>query len=133
MDTQTDPESNNQTILLAEDESSLRALIAAVLIEEGFLVLESGNGKEALGVANQLMGKEINLLLSDIMMPQMDGLELYEQFRSMYPEIPVLLMSGFSYKNLPSTSGRENVAFLSKPFTITKLADEVRAAISTVG
>ena len=131
MDITFESEVMGQTILLAEDEPSLRTLVATILYEEGFLVLESCNGEEALLIADQLNGKEISLLLSDIVMPQMDGIELYEQFRTKYPETPVLLMSGFTGHNLPTNSGKDNnVAFLSKPFSITKLADKVRIALS---
>jgi len=124
-----EPEANNNTILLAEDELMVRTLAVTILREEGYDVLESSDGEEALEVANQLEGKNINLLLSDISMPRMGGIELYQQFSSHYPGVPVLLMSGYTTGSIPRNPGSDkNVRFLPKPFTPTRLAEEVRAA-----
>ena len=94
MNSTTGLEACNETILLAEDELMVRAVTVTILREEGFFVLETSDGDEALRVANQQEGKKIDLLLSDIMMPRMSGIDLYQQFSSQYPGIPVLLMSG---------------------------------------
>jgi len=94
-------------------------------------VLETSDGDEALRVANQQEGKKIDLLLSDIMMPRMSGIDLYQQFSSQYPDIPVLLMSGYTTESIPRSSGPDKkVSFLPKPFTPARLAEEVRAALT---
>ena len=82
----------NETILLAEDEPMVRAVTVAILRQEGYDVLESSDGEEALQMAYQREGEKIDLLLSDITMPRMNGIDLYHQFSSLYPGIPVLLM-----------------------------------------
>ncbi len=114
----------NETILLAEDELMVRKLIVAILRQEGYAVLECSDGEEALQMAYQREGEKIDLLLSDIVMPRMSGIDLYQQFSSQYPGIPVLLMSGYANESIP-----RSVPFLPKPFGPTRLAEAVRAAI----
>ena len=121
-------EAISQTIILAEDELMVRTMAATILREEGYDVLESSNGEEALQVANQREGRKINLLLSDIRMPRMNGIYLYQQFRSHYPGVPVLLMSGYTDESIPRSA-----SFLPKPFTPTKLAEKVRAVLLQAG
>ena len=131
MDAAIGLEACNGTILLAEDELMVRALTVTILRGVGFLVLEASDGEEALRVANQLQGKKIDLLLSDIMMPRMSGIDLYQQFSSQYPGIPVVLMSGYTTESIPKSSGPDkHVSFLPKPFTPARLAEEVRAALT---
>ena len=115
----------NETILLAEDEQIVRALIVAILHEEGYDVLECSDGEEALQMAFRREGENIDLLLSDIVMPRMSGIDLYQLFSFQYPGIPVLLTSGFTNESIPSS-----VPFLPKPFGPKRLADEVRAILT---
>lgn len=118
----------SETILLVEDEDTVRALTHRVLSEEGYIVLEAQNGEEALRVAKQ-HGGQIDLLLTDVVMPGgMSGRHLAERLTALlYREMKVLYMSGYTDNAIVHhgvlTSG---IAFLQKPFTPTRLADTVR-------
>ncbi len=114
---------SNQTILLVDDELIVRNLSNKILSQEWFCVLEAGDGTEALRIAQQ-SNHEIGLLLSDIMMPKMDGIELCEKFSCLYPGIPVLLMSGYTTGSVP-----RNASFLQKPFTPSSLVAGVQASL----
>ena len=119
-----------ETVLLAEDEPSVRKMAAQVLRNQGYTVLEAANGAEALRVADEDPNENIRLLLTDVVMPQMGGRELADQFRSRYHDIKVLFTSG--YMELESDSwhqlGSEN-SFLQKPFLPDALALKVRETL----
>jgi two-component system, cell cycle sensor histidine kinase and response regulator CckA len=119
--TQSDPE----TILLAEDEDGVRKYVSSVLRSNGYAVLEAGSGREALVVAERHDGA-IHLLLTDVVMPEMGGLELTERFAEERPGVAVLMMSGYADGPLPN--GRE---LLVKPFTPRALLGRVREALRT--
>ena len=120
----------SKTILLVEDEPSVRAMTANILKEQSYTVLEATNGEEALHVAQEQDGKEIHLLLTDIVMPQMDGIELFEQFGSLYPTTRVLLMSGYP-DGITTRYGvlDKGARFIPKPFTPTALAQATREVL----
>ena len=108
------------TLLVVDDEPAVRGLVAHFLEHEGFLVLTARCGSEALSIARQHRG-EIDLLISDIMMPGMDGPSLAKELRALEPRMPVLLMSGYCDVEFDRT-----FAFLPKPFYMTDLLDKVR-------
>jgi two-component system, cell cycle sensor histidine kinase and response regulator CckA len=115
-----------ETILLAEDEPSIRDLAVRVLQRQGYTVLEAANGKEALSVADAVKGK-IHLLLTDVVMPEMGGKELAEKLKGLRPEMKVLFATGYTSNAIvhhgildPST------ALLQKPFSIGALTRKVR-------
>jgi two-component system, cell cycle sensor histidine kinase and response regulator CckA len=120
-----------ETILLVEDEPAVRALAARVLRNLGYVVLEAMNGTEGLGVAQAHTG-QIDLLLADVVMPEVGGKALSEQLTSQYLTMRVLFMSGYTDTAIVH-HGRldEGVAFLQKPFTPAALARKVRAALDT--
>ncbi len=108
-----------RTILVAEDESPLRKLICRMLQNEGYTVLCAADGNSALRMAESHPG-QIDLLVTDIRMPGMDGIELYTELRRQRPQLPVLFISGYA-------QGRELQApFLAKPFTPTVLLERIR-------
>jgi two-component system cell cycle sensor histidine kinase/response regulator CckA len=114
------------TILLVEDEQGLRALNARGLSSRGYTVVEAGNGVEAIEALEQ-RGGNIDLVVSDVMMPEMDGPTLFKELRKRRPEIKVIFVSGYAedafQKNLPDA---DQFDFLSKPFTLKQLVAQVK-------
>ena len=104
----------SETILLVEDEPLVRAMVATMLKAQGYAVLEAANGDEALRVAGQEPGHRIDLLLTDVVMPQMGGLELTEKFSDLYPEAQVILMSGYTEEITSRANVPRGGAFLQK-------------------
>lgn len=116
-------------ILLAEDDVGVQFFVWSLLKADGFTVLTAGDGKAALEVSRNHPGP-IDLVLSDVGMPQMDGLELCKTIAVERPGIKVLIMSGVpSRKEQASMSG---LPFLQKPFTRTELRDSIEALIGPI-
>ncbi len=120
-----------ETVLLAEDDSAVRGMITSMLRSQGYTVLQACNGEEALTVARSDQGKAINLLLTDVMMPRMGGIELAEKFSQLYPSAKVLFTSGYTADPvaLNGISG-DTVPFIEKPFLPFDLARKVRKVLS---
>jgi two-component system, cell cycle sensor histidine kinase and response regulator CckA len=120
-----------ETILLAEDEPLVRAMIATALRDRGYNVLEASNGAEALQVAQEHAAGEIQLLLSDIAMPQMNGIELARRFQDIFPDAKIMLMSGFTEEpEVRRTFPDPGIGFLPKPFLLQELAEKVREVLN---
>lgn len=116
-------------ILLVEDDVGMQFLVWSLLKTEGFTVLTAGDGKAALDVSRNHPGT-IDLVLSDVEMPRMDGLELCKTIASERPGIKVLLMSGVApCKEKVSAKG---LPFLQKPFSCTVLRDSIEALIGPI-
>jgi two-component system cell cycle sensor histidine kinase/response regulator CckA len=119
------------TILLVEDEEGLRALNARGLASRGYTVLEAGNGVEAIEVLAKHDGK-IDLVVSDVVMPEMDGPTLLKELRKRSPETKIIFVSGYAEdafeKNLPRDG--KPPAFLPKPFTLKQLLAAVKESIA---
>lgn len=116
----------HESILLAEDEESVRNLARQVLLGCGYQVHEAANGEEALRWM-ETRTEPIHLLVSDIVMPQVDGYELAKRIKERHPECKVLLISGYAMDWDRIRSDRNvDFSFLPKPFTPTVLAQEVR-------
>ncbi len=111
------------TILLVEDEEGLRALNARGLASRGYTVIEAGNGVEALEELEKQGGK-VDLVVSDVVMPEMDGPTLMKELRKRNPDIKIIFVSGYAEdafdKSLPD---HEQFNFLPKPFTLKQLVD----------
>ena len=116
-------------ILLVEDEEGLRALNARGLASRGYTVLEASNGVEALEVLER--EGRVDLVVSDVVMPEMDGPTLLKELRARDPAIKIIFVSGYAEeafaKNLPS---QEQYAFLAKPFTLKQLVAEVKETLA---
>ena len=118
-----------ETILLAEDEPSLRQLMARVLRTQGYTVLEAADGHEALTLA-QANGAKIQLLLTDVIMPGLSGKTLAEWLGQVNPAVRVLFISGYINNNaVRDAMSRPGTFFLQKPFNPLNLAKKVREAI----
>jgi len=119
-----------ETILLAEDEASVRNLTARALRRLGYTVLEAANGEEALYLAREHSDQEIQLLFTDVVMPQMGGIVLAEQLRAMRPGIKVLYTSGYTDNAIVHHGVLDaGIAFLQKPFSPELLAAKVREVL----
>ncbi len=112
------------TILLVEDEDMVRAVAERALTRNGYTVLTAANGEEALEV--MAARSDIDLLVSDVVMPVMDGPTLVRHAREARPSLPILFMSGYAEEQLRKTIDLDNIAFLPKPFSVQQLAESVR-------
>ncbi len=118
-----------ECVLLVEDETAVRSLAGRVLAGLGYVVLEAANGHEALRIAQEYPGG-IHLLVTDVVMPEMGGLELIEQLAAIRPGIGVLVMSGYlEPERLRSSVRAAGVPFLHKPFSPESLARKVRQVL----
>jgi len=115
-----------ETVLLVEDEDSVRELVQVTLTARGYRVLEAPNGEAALQLAVDVTGA-IDILVTDVMMPGMGGRELAKRLSIMRPEMSVLYLSGYAEDAVaaPGALG-PGAAFLQKPFTLQNLAKKVR-------
>ena len=122
----------NATILLVEDEDAVRAFGARALISRGYEVHEAASGVEALEVMEDY-GDEIDLVVSDVVMPEMDGPTLFGEIKKSHPDLKFIFVSGYAEeafaKNLPEED-REKFGFLPKPFSLKQLAETVKEMLS---
>jgi CheY-like chemotaxis protein len=122
----------SETILLVEDQAAVRTLAKKILSLKGYRVLEAADGAIALRVAAAHVG-EIDLVLTDVAMPNLGGRGMVEELRELSPSIRVLFMSGYPKEEIfPAQGSADNVAYLQKPFTGEMLFSEVRAALGYV-
>jgi two-component system, cell cycle sensor histidine kinase and response regulator CckA len=119
----------SETILLVDDEEGVRKLVYAVLKSNGYDVLEANNGPAALAVYEKNFHK-IDMVLTDVVMPQMSGLELGKQLAGKTPGLKILYMSGYRDNTAAGDSPR---AFLHKPFTPDILLTKVREVLDNAG
>ncbi|HET9466911.1 MAG TPA: ATP-binding protein, partial [Vicinamibacterales bacterium] len=122
---QPSTEQPHETILLVEDEDSLRRMAARVLIKQGYTVLEAGSGPDALRLLDERHTR-IDLLVTDVVMPAMDGRELAERVRQTQPSAKVLFTSGYTEDAIVHRGVEAaHVAFLQKPYAPAVLASKV--------
>jgi signal transduction histidine kinase len=116
-----------ETILVLEDEPSVREFVTLVLTNAGYTVLAAANGHEGVGIAEN--NRTIDLLLSDVMMPEMNGVEACQKIQEIVPGIPVLFMSGYAGGGPLAQEIRTGVEPLQKPFLPDQLLARVRQTI----
>lgn len=116
------------TILLVEDEDMVRAVAERALTRQGYSVLTAENGEIGLQVLEK-HGRP-DLLVSDVVMPTMDGPTMVRRAREKYPDLPVLFMSGYAEEQLRKSIDLDNVAFLPKPFSVQQLAEAARDVLA---
>jgi two-component system, cell cycle sensor histidine kinase and response regulator CckA len=118
------------TILLVEDEDGLRTLNARGLMSRGYTVLEAANGVEAMALLEKI-GGAVDLVVSDVVMPEMDGPTLLKEMRKRNPELKIIFVSGYAedafQKHLPEHG---QFAFLPKPFTLKQLVAAVKETMA---
>jgi two-component system cell cycle sensor histidine kinase/response regulator CckA len=121
-----------ETVLLVEDEDAVRQVARLVLQSRGYRVLEARDGVDALAVAHAT-SERIDLLLSDLVMPRMNGQQLAERMAEARPGLRVLLMSGYPDRVAPGVDADPRFEFLSKPFQPAVLARRVRECLDRGG
>jgi two-component system cell cycle sensor histidine kinase/response regulator CckA len=118
------------TILLVEDEDGLRSLNARGLRSRGYSVIEAANGVEAMEALEQKNGA-VDLVVSDVVMPEMDGPTLLKEMRGRNPDLKIIFVSGYAEdafeKSLPEN---QQFAFLPKPFTLAQLVAAVKETMT---
>jgi CheY-like chemotaxis protein len=121
----------SETVLIVEDEASIRRVAVRILERQGYAVLQAAGGTEALRVARAHDGP-IDVLVTDVVMPGMDGRELAEALLVNRPEMTVLYTSGYTDDEVVKRGvQRLEVAFLPKPYDPTALRDKVRKVLDT--
>jgi signal transduction histidine kinase/ActR/RegA family two-component response regulator len=123
----------SETVLLVEDEDAVRGLARQILEEEGYSVLEASRGEEALSLC-AAYEQTIQLLLTDVVMPETSGKEVADRLRTLRPDIKVLFMSGYTDDAIVHHGVLDaKVQFIQKPFTPIALAKKVREVIDSNG
>ena len=121
----------NETILVVEDEQEMRTLLEKILRSRGYQVLTAARPSDALRIADEYKAT-IHLLLTDMVMPEMNGAILSARIKIAHPEIAIVQMSGYSgYDDETSQSGKIHAVFLQKPFTPDTVARVVREALDS--
>jgi two-component system, cell cycle sensor histidine kinase and response regulator CckA len=119
-----------ETILLVDDDAAVRKLHAGVLSRSGYTVLEAENGIQSLKLLAERQGS-VDLMVTDAIMPQISGRELADRAHNLYPNLPIIIASGFSESSPADTAGSPVCAFLSKPFSSRKLLETVRNVLDS--
>jgi PAS domain S-box-containing protein len=121
----------NETLLLVEDELAILKLTARIIEQQGYVVLMANTPDEALRLAREHRGP-IHLLLTDVVMPGMNGRELSERLKALHPNLKFMFMSGYT-ANVIARQGilEQGVHFIQKPFSMADLAVKIREALDT--
>ena len=118
-----------ELVLVVEDDPAVRSTLVRILERQGYRVLAASHGGEAMRVAAAHAGA-IDLVISDLMMPEMNGREFIDRFSAGRPETPVLFMSGYTDDPMLRRPGDEHRAFIEKPFTVEEITRKVREVLS---
>jgi two-component system, cell cycle sensor histidine kinase and response regulator CckA len=125
------PVAQLETILVVEDEAGIRALVRKILRRQGYEVLEAANGDDALAICREHSGP-IDLLITDVIMPEVGGRELVDRFRELCAAAKVLYVSGYTDDStIYSGNHPAGTAFLQKPFTLGALLDKVKEVLGS--
>jgi DNA-binding NtrC family response regulator len=112
------------TVLLAEDEAMLRRVVGVTLRHGGFVVIEAEDGTAGLEILQS--AASIDVLLTDVKMPGLNGYQLAEASLSLRPEVKVMLMTGFADEAIPDAIRKASIPILRKPFNFDDLATSLR-------
>jgi two-component system cell cycle sensor histidine kinase/response regulator CckA len=115
-------------ILIVEDEDMVRAVAERALVRQGYVVETASDGEQALELF--AAGKRYDLVVSDVVMPHLDGPSMARQLRETYGEIRLLFMSGYAEEQLRETIILDSVSFLAKPFSVQQIAEAVHDALA---
>ena len=119
---------NPTVILLVEDEAVVREVTRDVLKHAGYRVLESGSPREALDVVSRYPG-HIDLLLTDVVMPEMNGADLAHRLQLIQPGLITVFMSGYAEGDIAQRISRRSVIHIQKPFTVDGLLSRITEAL----
>lgn len=119
-----------ETILLVEDEPNVRLLTREYLEKQGYTVLEAGNGKTAIEIVTAY-ARPIHVLLTDVIMPEMNGRQLANRISALRPEIKVLYMSGYT-EDVVGAELEEEITLLQKPFNLIALKHKIKEVVASV-
>lgn len=115
-------------ILIVEDEDMVRAVAERALVRQGYDVETASDGEQALKLFAD--GKRYDLVISDVVMPNLDGPSMAQQLRKNYGDVRLLFISGYAEEQLRETISLDNVAFLAKPFSVQEIAEAVQVALA---
>ena len=115
-----------KVVLVVDDDTSVRAYVKAALKSEGFRTLEAEDGELGLELVRKI-GSDIDLVISDIKMPKLDGIQLANLVRAEFPKIPIILISGYTDVALENQPW---VEFIPKPFLLSTLLNIVRKMVT---
>jgi two-component system, cell cycle sensor histidine kinase and response regulator CckA len=115
-------------VLVVEDEDMVRAVAERALVRQGYVVETACDGEEALALFAD--GKRYDLVVSDVVMPNMDGPTMARNLRGQFGDIRLLFMSGYAEEQLRETISLDNVSFLPKPFSVQQIAEAVHDALA---
>ena len=121
------PVPGRETVLVVDDERAILKFIRATLQQLGYTVIQAGSAKEALAHAARYRGA-LHLLLTDVVMPRMNGRDLYARIAAFHPEIRVVFMSGYPTPGETGSTGDEG-SFLQKPFSMHRLSAKIREVL----
>ena len=119
----------NFTVLLAEDEPMLRQVVRVTLQHAGYDVIEAADGNAGLEILRS--GSPIDILLTDVKMPGMNGYQLAEAGLSLRPALKVMLMTGYADEAIPDAIREASIPILRKPFNFANLATSIRQVITS--
>ncbi len=118
-----------ETILIVEDEPEIRKIIKRILTNAGYQIIESTDVDDALEIF-QNRHKDIHLVLSDVIMPKMNGFQLYEKFKAINPAVKSVFMSGYMDERIYEEQVlKEKIVLISKPFSEEKLLETIHRAL----
>lgn len=118
----------SETILVVEDAEAIRGMVCAMLAQQGYQCLEASDGMDALRLLNENSGP-VHLVLTDVVMPKMTGVDLGKCLVRLRPELPIIFMSGYSDDPMVRNFERMPPIFLAKPFIAATLLEKVRQAL----
>jgi signal transduction histidine kinase/CheY-like chemotaxis protein len=122
------PRRGDEVVLVAEDEESVRAMVVAALQQRGYTVVAVSTGEQAL-LEIERLGPALGVLLTDVVMPGISGIELLERARAARPDLRAIFMSGYTALTMDHRQPPPGVTFLEKPFTLTRLDEAIRETL----
>jgi CheY-like chemotaxis protein len=122
-----------ETIMVVEDEPAVRQIVTELLEQQGYTVVTAVNGEDALRfLESNQVPSQLDLLLTDIVMPRLTGTALADKVKTLYPDVKVVFMSGYADETLANRGTLEaGMAFIQKPFTLEVLARKIRQVLDS--
>jgi two-component system cell cycle sensor histidine kinase/response regulator CckA len=125
----SEPRRGHEVVLVAEDEELVREMVVAALRQRGYAVIAVTTGEEALEVIER-RGAELGVLLTDVVMPGISGIELLERARVARPDLRAIFMSGYTALAMDQRQPPPGVTFMEKPFTLARLDEAIRETLA---